>query len=133
MQIEGYTIDGILALSDEEIEAFAFTDAPLVLRVGSSQVLCQFRLSPERLTVDLAHIDGGGEGVLLSLWVLAERLARRRGLSEVEWIVHAVNCAKPNLKLRRVLERKGFAIRDVEGVGEVFYKVSALTEDTSSA
>ena len=128
MKIEGYTPDEILNLSDEEVEAFAFTDAPLVLRAGSARVLGQFRLSSERLTVELAQIEGGGEGVLPTLWVLAERLARRRGMTEVEWIVHAINCAKPNLKLRRVLERRGFTIQNVPGVGEAFYQLHSLAE-----
>jgi len=128
MQIEGYTPEEILNLSDEEVEAFAFTDAPLILRAGSAQILGQFRLTSERLTVELAQIEGGGEGVLPALRVLSERLARRRGLTEVEWVVHAINCAKPNLKLRRVLERRGFTIQDVPGVGEAFYHLHLLAE-----
>jgi len=47
----------------------------------------------------------------------------RRGLSAVEWIVHAVNCARPNPKLRRVLERRGFEVRDIAGIGEAYYFV----------
>lgn len=128
MQIEGYTLDELLTLPEAEVDAFVFTDAPLVLRTGSAQVLGQFRLTAGRLTVELAQIEGGGEGVLPTLWVLAERLARRRGLSEVEWIVHAVHCAEPNLKLRRVLERRGFTIQNVPGVGEAFYQMHALLE-----
>lgn len=30
---------------------------------------------------------------------LARRFADARGLDSIEWIVHAVSCAKPNLKL----------------------------------
>jgi hypothetical protein len=41
---------------------------------------------------------GEGSGIVI---------AASRALLGVEWIVHAVSCAKPNLKLRRVLERRG--------------------------
>jgi hypothetical protein len=126
MKIEGYTSDEILVLSNEEIEAFAFTTNPVVLRAGTAEVLGQFRLSSERLTVELAQIGGGGEGVLPTLWLLAERLAQRRGITQIEWIVHAVNCASPNLKLRRVLERRGFTVHNRLDVGECFYQLHSL-------
>ncbi|HTW59630.1 MAG TPA: hypothetical protein VMD99_15995 [Terriglobales bacterium] len=73
------------------------------------------------MTIELAQIEGGGEGVLMSMASLAKRYARLNGLTEMEWIVHAVSCAKPNLKLRRVLERRGFAVKHVEGVGEAYH------------
>jgi hypothetical protein len=75
------------------------------------------------LIIQLAQIDGGGEGVLPSLWLLAHRYATQHHLTEIEWIIHAVNCAKPNLKLRRLLERRGFVVRDIEGIGQVYYLV----------
>jgi len=56
------------------------------------------------LIVELGQIDGGGEGVLPTLTSLAQRYAEKRGLRKVEWIIHALNCAEPNLKLRRVME-----------------------------
>ncbi len=39
------------------------------------------------------------------------------GFATIEWVVYAVHCASPNLKLRRVLERRGFELqrRPVEG------------------
>lgn len=67
-------------------------------------MLGQFQVKEARLVVELAQIDGGGEGILQTLWHLSEHYARSRGLDSVEWIVHAVHCARPNLKLRRVLE-----------------------------
>jgi hypothetical protein len=78
--------------------------------------------------VELAQIEGGGEGVLISLVSLAKHYAALRQLSGVEWIVHAVSCAKPNLKLRRVLERRGFVIENVEGVGEAYHLFEALPD-----
>ena len=71
--------------------------------------------------VELTQIDGGGEGVLSTLWLLAERYAMKRGLHGVEWIVHAVSCAAANPKLRQVMERRGFRVQDVPGVGEAYY------------
>jgi len=35
--------------------------------------------------------------------------------------VHAVSCAKPNLKLRRVLDRRGFVVREIPGFGEAYH------------
>ena len=37
-----------------------------------------------------------------------------------------LNCAEPNLKLRRVMERKGFQIADVEGIGKAYYLVHEI-------
>ena len=49
---------------EEYLEELAFTGAPLVVRVGSSEVLGQFRIRSGCLVVELAHIEGGGERVL---------------------------------------------------------------------
>ncbi len=124
--IEGYTIEEILTLSSEEVGALIFTNNPIVFQVGSSEVLGQFRLLPGRLQIELAQIDGGGEGVLLTLWRLTERFALLRRLTEVECIVHAVNCMQPNLKLQRVLQKRGFTIRDIPDLGEVYYYLHSL-------
>jgi hypothetical protein len=82
-----------------------------------------FQVMRDRLVIELAQIEGGGEGVLMSLASLAKRYARLRNLAEVEWIVHAVTCAKPNLKLRRVLEHRGFIIEEIEGIGEAYHLI----------
>jgi hypothetical protein len=119
--IEGYTSDDILSLPDEQIDAFIFTGEPLVFRAGSATILGEFRRSTDRITLELAQIDGGGEGVLPTLWRLAERYAQIHELQFVEWVVHAINCAQPNPKLRRVLIRRGFTIRDIPGFGEAYY------------
>jgi hypothetical protein len=75
------------------------------------------------LVIELAQIEDGGEGVILALGALARRYAGLQGLRSVEWIVHAVDCAKPNLKLRDVLRRRGFVIRDVPGIGNTYHYV----------
>jgi hypothetical protein len=124
--IEGLTPEQILGLPAEELDAFVLCGEPLVFRVGTAQVLGRFRVSDDVLVVELAHIDGGGEGVLLTLAVLAERYARREGLRALEWRVHAVHCARPNLKLRRVLERRGIQVRNVPDSGECYYLIQPV-------
>ncbi|HEU0174589.1 MAG TPA: hypothetical protein VFV58_10030 [Blastocatellia bacterium] len=126
--IEGYAPEEILSLPDEQIEAFVFVGKPLIFKAGSAEILGEFRLREDRLAVELAQIEGGGEGVLQTLVALAERYAQRRGQDKIEWIVHAVDCAQPNPKLRRVLEKRGFVIENVPGFGEVFYKLHQIQQ-----
>jgi hypothetical protein len=123
IDIEGYTADEILDLPDEQLDALALSGWPLVFRAGTAEILGKFKVRGESLIVELAQIDGGGEGVLPTLTSLANRYAKQRGLKKVEWIVHALNCAEPNLKLRRVMERRGFQIVDIEGTGKAYYQV----------
>ena len=47
-------------------------------------------------------------------------------MKRVEWVIHATNCAAPNLKLRRVMERRGFQIVNVENVGTAYYQVHEI-------
>ncbi len=127
IDIEGLTPDEILALPDEEVDALILCDQPVIFRAGTAELLGQFRLEGNRLVMELAQVENGGEGVLPTLWVLAKRYARQRGLDQVEWIVHAVSCAKPNPKLRRVLERKGFVVETVGTVGEAYHLVEQVS------
>lgn len=119
--IEGYTPDEILELPNEQLAVIVLRDEPLVFRAGSANMLGKFRVDPPSLVLEIAHIDGGGEGALPALASLAQRYAKREGLQSIEWRVHAVNCARPNMKLRRVLERRGFVIQDVPGTGECYF------------
>jgi hypothetical protein len=119
--VEGYTIDEVLALPNEDLEAIVLRDEPMVFKAGSASMLGRFKVQDGTLFIELAHIDGGGEGALPSVASLASRYAKREGLPFIEWRVHAVHCAKPNMKLRRVLEKRGFTIREVEGVGECYW------------
>ena len=118
---EGLSRDEILRLPAEQIEELVLTGEPIVFSAGSARILGEFQLRGQGLIVTLAQIEGGGEGVLPSLWRLIEDYARSRSLKRVEWIVHAVSCAQPNQKLKRVLERRGFVIRDVEGASAYYY------------
>lgn len=119
--IEGYTTEEVLRLSEQELAAFAITGEPVAIRVGTAELLGCFRLQPDNLIVELAHIDSGGEGVLPAFWRLVRRFAKTRGIGRIEWIVHAVSCARPNVKLRRVLERRGFVVRMLPGIGEAYH------------
>jgi hypothetical protein len=58
--------------------------------------------------------------VLLALCFLARRYGTDRGLSNIEWLVHALNCPRPNSKLKWVLEKRGFTVQDVPGTGRVY-------------
>jgi len=121
--IEGYSIEEILAFPDDQIAPIIFCGRPLVFKIGTAEILGEFRRTPTRLIIELAQIDGGGEGVLPSLWILTCRYAQQNGIPEVEWIVHAIYCAHPNLKLRRLLNRLGFTIEDVPGIGEAYHLI----------
>ncbi len=125
--IEGYTAEELLNLPEEQVDAFVLCNQPIAFRIGSAEILGQFKVNAGTLIVELAHIDGGGEGVLPTLWALAERYASKKELKRVEWIVHAVHCAKPNLKLRRVLGSKGFTIKNMAGVGEAYHYTHEIT------
>jgi hypothetical protein len=118
---EGLREEDILNLPKEEVEQFILLGEPLVFRIGSATLLGSFKVERERLVIELAQIEGGGEGVLVSLSSLARRYAKLRQLSGIEWIVHAVSCTKPNLKLKHVLERRGCVVKQLAGVGEAYY------------
>jgi hypothetical protein len=126
IDIEGYTPEELLALPADAINSFVFMDEPLTFRVGTAQVLGKFSVTEDRLVAELAHVDGGGEGVLVTLSALCTRYARMNKLCKIEWIVHAVHCAKPNLALRRVLDGRGFAVRHIPGIGEAYQRVESL-------
>lgn len=119
--LDGYTVDEVLQLPNEELRVFVLRDEPLVFKVGSANMLGRFKVDGDALVMEPAYIDGGGEGALPSVAALASRYARRKGLTFIEWRVHAVHCANPNLKLRRVLERRGLVVRSFPGTGKCYW------------
>jgi hypothetical protein len=123
---EGYTEEEILTLPKEQVEAMILTGETVVFRTGTAEILGEFRVDNNRLRIELAQIEGGGEGVLLRLGALARRFGHLNQLSAIEWIVHAVHCAKPNLKLRRVLERRGFVVSKLPAIGEAYYLLEPI-------
>ncbi|MEW6735971.1 MAG: hypothetical protein AB1489_32050 [Acidobacteriota bacterium] len=126
IQIEGLTPDEIEMLPDELMDGLVLCGEPLAFRAGSAEILGQFSIVGTALVIELAHIDGGGEGVLPTLWAIAHRYGRRRNLTNVDWRIHAINCAKPNPKLQPLLERKGFVVEDVVGTGVCYRLVRSL-------
>jgi hypothetical protein len=126
INIEGYSPDEILAIPDDQLDAFVLSARPIVFRAGTAEILGEFKVKGESLIVELGQIDGGGEGVLPTLTSLAHRYAKQRGLKRVEWVVHALNCAEPNMKLRRLMERRGFQIVEVVGIGKAYYQVHEI-------
>jgi len=113
--VEGYSADEILQLVSTDLREIVFSGSPIVFRVGSAQVLATFRLSPDQIVAELAHIDGGGEGVLLFLSRLVRQFGGQNRITSVLWIVHALTCAAPNPRLRPLLERRGFVAVDHNG------------------
>ena len=125
---EGFTEEEILDLPAETLAGLIILGEPLVFRAGTATVLGSFKMSADRLIVELAQIEGGGEGVLIALGSVARRFALLNKLAAVEWIVHAVTCAKPNLKLRRMLERRGFVVEEVADIGVAYHLLDVLTD-----
>ena len=126
IRFEGYSEEEILHLPEETVDGLVLIGQSIVFRSGTAVILGSFRITAGRLVLELAQIDGGGEGVLISLGSLARRFAKLRGLAGVEWIVHAVHCAEPNLKLRRMLERRGFVIEAIPEIGEAYHLIDSL-------
>jgi hypothetical protein len=121
IKFEGLTADELLQLQNDEVDVLVLSGNPMVFAVGSAKVLGSFAIKERVLHVELAQIDGGGEGVLLAIGALCQRFARQRSLVSINWTVHAVACAKPNLKLRRVLERRGFTVYDLPVIGKAYH------------
>lgn len=125
VKFEGLSEQEILDLPKDHVETLVLFGQPIVFRAGSATILGSFKQTSGRLVIELAQIEGGGEGVLISLALLARRYARLNAITELEWIVHAVTCAKPNPKLRRVLERRGFVVRQIDDVGEAYHLIES--------
>ena len=108
IQIEGLTPEELVSLDD--LEGYAVAGRPIVIAVGSAEVLAEFSITESVLGVEIAVVENGGEGVLPILIDVIEKSAIPRGFTAIEWSIYARNCATPNPKLSRVLERLGFDI-----------------------
>lgn len=124
--IEGFRPEELPEAFGPQFQAEILAGRPLVARAGTSEVLMSLELRDDLLRAELAHVDGGGEGVLPALISIIVRLARLRGAREVEWLVFATNCARPNPRLRPVLERRGFVVKEISGRGPCYYRRDAL-------
>ncbi|UTW55981.1 hypothetical protein [Kordiimonas sp. SCSIO 12610] len=122
IEIEGAMLDEILKWPEEIYDALVLIDRPIVVKVGTAEVLGQFVIESNSLVIELAQIDGGGEGVLPAINRIARRIAGLKKVDYIDCIVHAVNCVDPNLKLRSHLLKTGFQIRDLPHKGEAYFK-----------
>ncbi len=123
MDIEGLSLKALKALSPDEQDALMVFGRPLAFHCGSANILAEFNRDGTLLAVNLAHVDGGGEGVLAVLWKAVESYAMDRGYKAVQWNVHALTCARPNLRLQAFLRGRGF----VEINHELFGPILTLT------
>ena len=89
---------------------------PVIWRVGAAEVLAACRRDGDQLVVEVAEVVGGGDGTLLALRAELRRWSAQQGVAEIQWVVHAVECAKPNERLRAVLARRGFVVGVQDGV-----------------
>jgi len=122
LNIEGESLKEILAWPEHYFDELVIIDDPIVINIGSAEVLGQFAVKDGELIVELAQIDGGGEGVLPAIARIAKRVAKIKSLNSIICIVHAINCAEPNLKLRAHLEKTGFEIESVPDKGIAYVK-----------
>ncbi|MFT3997939.1 MAG: hypothetical protein QM667_11080 [Asticcacaulis sp.] len=120
MDIEGVPLKALKALSKAEQDALLAFGRPLTFRIGSANILAEFNRSDCELIVNLAHIDGGGEGVLVLLWKALQNYAADRGYLSVQWHVHALTCTHPNPRLQQFLRHQGFVEMDHQIYGQVF-------------
>ncbi len=119
MEIEGLSLDDLRALPVEELEALLAFGRPITFRMGTATILAEFNRDGGDLMVNLAHIDGGGEGVLVKLWKLIEGYAKGQNYTSISWNVHALTCANPNVRLQRFLRDQGFEEATSEKHGRV--------------
>lgn len=71
---EGLCEEEILDLPQEHVEKLILLGEPLVFRAGSAEILGSFKIARDRLVIELAQIEGGGEGIPLSLASLAKTI-----------------------------------------------------------
>ena len=129
MLFEGFTEEEILELPAETVEGLIVLGEPLVFRVGSATVLGSFKISSSRLVIELAQIEGGGEGVLVALASLARRYVGLRKLEGTEWIVHAVSCAKAILgSFGKMLEHRGFVVEEMDTEASLSQSLSPISD-----
>lgn len=131
MNIEGLSLKALKALPPDEQDALLGFGRPITFHIGTAVILAEFNRSDDELVVNLAHVDGGGEGVLVVLWKAVERYAADRGYRSLQWHVHALTCARPNPRLQRFLRNRGFVEIAHETYGPVFFQRQDVTSTAS--
>ncbi len=121
--IDGYSVEELKKLAgDSEFEKLIFTNEPTVFSAGTAEILGQFHKVNNQLHIDLVHIDGGGEGVLISIKSIIRTYGKLKRFDEIHWYVHATNCHKPNNKLQRILRLKKYELKSFDTKGSVLFK-----------
>lgn len=120
MDIEGLSLKQLRSLPKGEVDVLLAFGRPIAFRIGSAHILAEFNRVGDDLEVNLAHVDGGGEGVLVVLWKAVEAYAADRGVPAIQWNVYALTCARPNPRLQRFLRARGFAEVDHPAHGWIF-------------
>jgi hypothetical protein len=128
MDIEGISIKVLKGLPRDEQDALLAFGRPITFRIGTANILAEFNRTDRKLTVNLAHIDGGGEGVLVLLWKAVQNYAADRGYISVDWHIHALTCVRPNPRLQQFLRRQGFAEINHEVYGQIFTRQEDVSE-----
>lgn len=119
MEIEGVTLDELKSMPAEEVDILLRFGRPITFHMGSANILAEFNTTGDELLVNLAHIDGGGEGVLALLWKAIMGYAAERNYRVIQWNIHALTCANPNPRLQQFLRGRGFTEIDHEVHGRV--------------
>jgi len=127
IEIEGVALEALRKLSRPDQDALLSFARPISFTMGSATVLAEFNRDGPELIVNLAHIDGGGDGVLLILWKALRGYAAGRGYRSIRWNVHALTCAKPNPRLQRFLRTHGFDEVEDPSYGPIFTRTIQLS------
>lgn len=126
IDIEGLTLAQFRALPREDRAALTPFGRALVFRLGSARILGEFLERADTLVVNLAQIDGGGEGVLLRLWKLIIAEARDRGFKAIRWNVFAATCVDPNPRLQAFLRANRFEEAEDAEHGRIFVRSTRI-------
>jgi hypothetical protein len=127
--IDGMSEEELLELvKEKEYQEIIFMDEPIIFKAGTSEILGQFNKDATSMEIILSQIEGGGEGVLLKITNLFREFAKSQAIQEIDWIIHAADCPKPNPKLKRVLELKGFKMETHERDGLVYRKIERISD-----
>jgi hypothetical protein len=122
ISIEGESVEDFLDWPEEYFDQLVLTDEPIVFHIATAEVLGQFAIKDRELIVELAQIERSGEGVLPAISKISKHLCELKSLENISCVVHAIDCATPNRKLRAHLDKMGFVVSKVPGKGKAYYK-----------
>ena len=128
VEIEGVTLGQLRAMPAAEQDELLAFGRPVSFDMGSATILAEFNREGGELIVNLAHVDGGGEGVLGLLWKLVQNYAAGRDYASIRWNVHALTCANPNARLQQFLRRSGFDEVDDPQFGRILMRRQLLKD-----